>query len=122
MKERFDVTGMSCSACSSHVEKSVSKVEGVQEVSVNLLTNSMQVTFDESQTDTGKIIEAVEKAGYGASVQGKKSDGNVPGGERTKGKAGRVCAFASADGMEGCNSSFGGSSLGVESGIGFGVA
>ena len=90
MKERFDVTGMSCSACSSHVEKSVSKVEGVQEVSVNLLTNSMQVTFDESHTDTGKIIEAVEKAGYGASVQGKKTDGNVPGGERTKGKAAKV--------------------------------
>ncbi len=69
MKERFDVTGMTCSACSSHVEKGVSKVEGVQEVSVNLLTNSMQVTFDEGMTDTGKIIQAVEKAGYGASVK-----------------------------------------------------
>lgn len=62
---------MTCSACSAHVEKSVSKVEGVQEVSVNLLTNSMQVTFDEQDTDAGKIIEAVEKAGYGASLPSK---------------------------------------------------
>lgn len=69
-KERFDVTGMTCSACSSHVEKSVSKVEGVDRVSVNLLTNSMQVEFDEARTDTGKIIKAVEDAGYGAAVKG----------------------------------------------------
>lgn len=60
---------MTCSACSAHVEKGVSKVEGVQEVSVNLLTNSMQVTYDDAITGTGEIIEAVEKAGYGASVQ-----------------------------------------------------
>ena len=66
MKEKFDVTGMSCSACSSHVEKSVSKLEGIKTVSVNLLTNSMQVEYDETKLDTGKIIEAVEHAGYGA--------------------------------------------------------
>ena len=58
MKEKFDVTGMSCSACSSHVEKSVSKLEGIKTVSVNLLTNSMQVEYDETKLDTGKIIEA----------------------------------------------------------------
>ena len=52
MKERFDVTGMTCSACSSHVEKSVSKLTGVENVSVNLLTNSMQVEFDENKLDT----------------------------------------------------------------------
>lgn len=69
MKEKFDVTGMSCSACSSHVEKSVSKLEGINTVSVNLLTNSMQVEYDETKLDTGKIIEAVEHAGYGASVK-----------------------------------------------------
>lgn len=69
MKEKFDVTGMSCSACSSHVEKSVSKLEGIKTVSVNLLTNSMQVEYDETKLDTGKIIEAVEHAGYGASVK-----------------------------------------------------
>ena len=54
MKERFDVTGMTCSACSSHVEKSVGKLTGVENVSVNLLTNSMQVEFDENKLDTGK--------------------------------------------------------------------
>ena len=52
MKERFDVTGMTCSACSSHVEKSVGKLTGVENVSVNLLTNSMQVEFDENKLDT----------------------------------------------------------------------
>ena len=62
MNEKFDVTGMSCSACSSHVEKSVSKLEGIKTVSVNLLTNSMQVEYDETKLDTGKIIEAVEHA------------------------------------------------------------
>ena len=46
MKEKFDVTGMTCSACSSRVEKCVRKLEGVKEVSVNLLTNSMQVEYD----------------------------------------------------------------------------
>ena len=52
MKERFDVTGMTCSACSSHVEKSVGKLTGVENVSVNLLTNSMQVEFDENKLNT----------------------------------------------------------------------
>ena len=69
MKERFDVTGMTCSACSSHVEKSVSKLTGVENVSVNLLTNSMQVEFDENKLDTAGIIKAVEDAGYGAEVK-----------------------------------------------------
>lgn len=68
-KDRFDVTGMSCSACSSHVEKSVSKVDGVEKVSVNLLTNSMQVEYDESKTDVESIIKTVEKAGYGAVLK-----------------------------------------------------
>lgn len=73
MKEQFEVTGMSCSACSAHVEKNVSKVEGVSQVTVNLLTNSMQVEFDDTKTDTGFIIKAVEEAGYGASVKGGQS-------------------------------------------------
>lgn len=68
MNEKFDVTGMTCSACSSRVEKCVSKLEGVEEVSVNLLTNSMQVKYKEDTIDEGKIIEAVEKAGYGAAI------------------------------------------------------
>ena len=74
MKEKFDVTGMTCSACSSHVEKSVSKVDGVTKVSVNLLTNSMQVEYEEDKTNADNIIEAVENAGYGASVQNMREN------------------------------------------------
>lgn len=64
---KFNVTGMSCAACSSRVEKAVSKVQGVDSVSVNLLTNSMLV---EGDVPADNIIEAVEKAGYGAEVAG----------------------------------------------------
>lgn len=67
-KQKFAVTGMTCSACSSHVEKSVRKLSGMEKVSVNLLTNSMQVEYDETVCDTEKIIAAVEKGGYGASL------------------------------------------------------
>lgn len=69
-KERFDVTGMTCSACSSRVEKAVSKLAGTAEVNVNLLTNSMQLVYDEAVTNPAAIIAAVEKAGYGAAVKG----------------------------------------------------
>ena len=67
MNKKFNVTGMSCAACSSRVEKAVSKVEGVQSCSVSLLTNSMGV---EGSASDESIIAAVEKAGYGASVAG----------------------------------------------------
>ena len=83
MKERFDVTGMTCSACSSHVEKSVSKLTGVENVSVNLLTNSMQVEFDENKLDTAGIIKAVEDAGYGAAVK----DEHAKSGAKTSGQS-----------------------------------
>ncbi len=66
-KENFDVTGMSCSACSARVEKAVGKVVGENNVSVNLLTNSMQVNFDEAKISVAQIVDAVVKAGYGAS-------------------------------------------------------
>ena len=72
MKQKFDVTGMSCSACSAHVEKAVSKVPGIDQVQVNLLQNSMVVEYAEGATDAQKIIQAVEEAGYGASVKGKR--------------------------------------------------
>lgn len=75
-KEKYSVTGMTCSACSSHVEKSVSKVPGMKEVSVNLLTNSMQVAYDETLCDEQLIVEAVEKAGYGASLATAGERGN----------------------------------------------
>ncbi|MFQ7738820.1 MAG: heavy metal translocating P-type ATPase, partial [Emergencia timonensis] len=80
MKEKFKVTGMTCSACSSRVEKTVSKLEGTDQVSVNLLTGTMQVSYDDNLIDDGKIIEAVEKAGYGASLD----SGDAPS---TTGKA-----------------------------------
>ena len=67
-KIKFNITGMTCSACSSHVQRAVEKLEGAAEVQVNLLTNSMSVNYDEAILGTDKIIEAVEKAGYGASL------------------------------------------------------
>ena len=68
MKQTFNVSGMTCSACSAHVEKAVGKVEGVSQVSVNLLGNSMQVTYDESAVTAETIMQAVAAAGYGASL------------------------------------------------------
>ncbi len=78
-KEQFDITGMTCSACSARIEKSVGRLPGIKEVSVNLLKNSMVASYDESVLDTAGIVQAVEKAGYGAfpktaaDVQNKSS-------------------------------------------------
>lgn len=69
MKEKFNVTGMTCSACSAHVEKAVGGVEGVTSCQVSLLTNSMSVEFEDKSLEE-KIIKAVEDAGYGASAAG----------------------------------------------------
>ncbi len=71
MIKNFDITGMSCAACSTHIEKSVSALQGVKNVNVNLLKNSMNVEFDENITDVFEIIAAVESGGYGASVKGE---------------------------------------------------
>ena len=65
--KKFSVSGMTCAACSAHVEKAVRGVDGVKEVSVSLLTNSMTVTYDAPAT-VEKICSAVSAAGYGASV------------------------------------------------------
>ena len=73
MEQKFNVTGMTCSACSSKVEREVSKLEGINKVTVNLLTNSMQVDFDENITSNSRIIQTVVKAGYDASAVGAKS-------------------------------------------------
>lgn len=78
MKQKFDVTGMTCSACSAHVEKSVRKVDGVSSVAVNLLNNSMTVEYDGAKTGDAAIIEAVEKGGYGASVKGSAQGEAAP--------------------------------------------
>lgn len=74
MTEKFNVTGMTCSACSAHVEKSVKNLNGVKSVNVNLLQNNMHVDFDETAVSVDDIINAVISGGYGASVAGKKQE------------------------------------------------
>ena len=74
MKLKFDITGMSCSACSAAVERSVKKLDGIKNVEVSLLANSMTVEFDDAKTNEQAIIGAVKSAGYGASVQGKSEN------------------------------------------------
>ena len=78
MKETYNVTGMSCAACSARVEKSVSALPGAQEVTVNLLKNSMTVSYDPAQLTSARIIQAVADAGYGASLRGAKTAGPSP--------------------------------------------
>lgn len=73
MKVKFNVTGMTCSACSAYVEKAVGKVTGVSNVVVNLLSNSMVVEFDENVTTIAMIEEAVAKGGYQASSEKSES-------------------------------------------------
>lgn len=79
-KKMFDVSGMTCAACQSHVEKAVRKVSGVKEVNVNLLMNNMSVEYDENSCSVDVIISAVEAAGYFAKEQGTnvKSADNQP--------------------------------------------
>ena len=73
--DKFSVTGMSCAACSAHVEKAVTKVPGVTSVTVSLLTNSMNVEGTAAPSD---IIQAVTQAGYGASLQGGEQNTSAP--------------------------------------------
>lgn len=68
MKQKFTITGMTCSACSAHVEKAVGRLDGVCSVSVSLLSNSMVTEFDESVLSADEIVKAVEGAGYGAAL------------------------------------------------------
>ena len=76
-KEHFDVTGMTCSACSMRVEKAVAKLAGVQDVNVNLLKNSMAVSFNENQLSVNEILLTVDKAGYSASVHQQSGNSSV---------------------------------------------
>ncbi|RVU54633.1 copper-translocating P-type ATPase [Anaerosphaera multitolerans] len=71
MKQKYDVSGMTCSACQLAVEKSVNKLESVSDVSVNLISNTMSVEFDDSKISNNDIIKAVEAAGYGAAIKGE---------------------------------------------------
>ena len=68
MKENFAVTGMTCAACSAHVERAVGTLNGVEQVSVNLMLGSMVVNYDEGQVTPLDIIAAVEEGGYGAQL------------------------------------------------------
>lgn len=71
VKQKFNITGMTCSACSAHVEKAVSKLEGVKAASVNLLANSMVAEYDEGVLSDRDIIAAIIQSGYGASLPTK---------------------------------------------------
>jgi len=68
VKEKYNITGMSCAACSAKVERVVGKLDGVENVSVNLLTNSMQVEYKEDKLSSNDIIKNIADAGYGASL------------------------------------------------------
>lgn len=77
-KQLLDITGMSCSACSSRIEKVVNRMQGVEQMSVNLLKNNAHVTFDESVVDEKEIIARIEKLGFGASVHAANVAAPVP--------------------------------------------
>lgn len=78
-KTKFDIQGMTCSSCSSHVERAVKKLEGIKNVTVNLLSNNMVVEYNEYIVDNNKIIDAVIDAGYGASVANTTKKENTKG-------------------------------------------
>ena len=82
MKQTFDVTGMSCAACSARVEKTANEVPGVDKAVVNLLKNSMEIEYDGSPETIAAVSEAVEKAGYGAipRVKSAKRAKSAPAG------------------------------------------
>ncbi|MCM1190690.1 MAG: heavy metal translocating P-type ATPase [bacterium] len=82
MKERYHISGMTCSACSSHVEKAVNKLEGVEKASVNLLTETMEIRYDGEKLGREDIERAVEKAGYGAAL--------IPGSTRREAEPGET--------------------------------
>lgn len=77
MTEQFAVTGMTCAACSAHVEKAVSRLSGVQSAPVNLMLGSMTVTYDETMVTESDIIAAVKAAGYGASPASQTDQGQL---------------------------------------------
>ena len=69
MKQKYDIIGMSCSACSATIDKAVRKIDGVQEVNVNLLNNNMIVEYDEHKINDTFIMQTVENAGYKALLE-----------------------------------------------------
>ena len=89
--EQYQVTGMSCAACSARVEKAVSSVEGVTSCSVSLLTNSMGV---EGTADSSVIIKAVEDAGYGAKKKGVQTQSNFSDADLLKDRVGVIILYS----------------------------
>ncbi len=101
MKQTFDVTGMSCAACSARVEKATKAVEGVDQVAVNLLKNSMEITYDGDAAVLQRVSAAVGKAGYGAYPRVSSNAGAAGAGAAGAGGSGAGTAGAGGAGMEG---------------------
>ena len=83
MKQAFDIAGMTCAACKARVEKATASVDGVAEVAVNLLKNSMEVTYVDESPDAvarvnAAVSAAVDKAGYGAEPRATAGEGAQP--------------------------------------------
>lgn len=93
-KEKYIITGMTCSACSARVQKAVDRLPGIRHAVVNLLTNSMQIEYDEKQLTAGAITAAVEKAGYGIRPAGQD------GGREARPAGGGAAETGRADGAE----------------------
>ena len=93
MKKKYDVIGMTCSACSAHVDKAVRGLDGVDDVNVNLLQNSMTVEFNENKINENQIFEAVDKAGYKAQNIGEKQVSNVQEDENEHKKKNLILSF-----------------------------
>ena len=114
MKSKFTVSGMTCSACSAHVEKAVKKVPGVKDAAVNLMAATMLVDYEEDVTGAERIIEAVEKAGYGAALARRQpggaggSLGGAGGGSPAKEAGAETAASARRDLQETGNGGSGG--------------
>ena len=74
MKKKFEVKGMTCAACQRHVENTVSKIEGVTNCEVSLLSNSMSLEFDENIVNVEKIADSLTDIGYELVIDSKKDD------------------------------------------------
>ncbi|MGI6230143.1 MAG: heavy metal translocating P-type ATPase [Tractidigestivibacter sp.] len=74
VRETFDITGMTCAACAARVQKSAAGVPGVTDANVNLLKNSMELTYDGSKETADAVVEAIEKSGYGAAPRKKHAE------------------------------------------------
>ncbi|MCM1025383.1 MAG: heavy metal translocating P-type ATPase [Roseburia sp.] len=116
MKERYHISGMTCSACSAHVEKAIRKLAGVSKVSVNLLTETMELEYDPGQLDRETIEQAVKKAGYGADfiIGGAGRSGGV----RTSTGGTAEASASSAVRAEAASNNTG---TGIEGGVASGV-